>query len=671
MILPSQLPDIDRYVAFDTETKGLHPDDGQKVTVVSVTWSENDRLVSHAFPFGQGLYGKPEYDTAFFGWAVEDVPTGDFFKTGVRKGEPKTRRVKRKVTADEILEPDPSLTTDEWLAFCRWLETRKGLITHNGLFDVLAQEAGCLRTIDGPSVPGPDVAHLIVWDTMWGQRIVDPQHSVGLKESSERVFGVAPEEEKALSDHLKSRRLPSGGSGYHLADWSVISPYATGDTERTLRLAQYQWQKMRDSEEDRTRMTQGLEVMRTLIRMEQRGVPYKAKESLAWASKLDARVDQLADELPFTTTPAGVRQFFFTKDRTSKGVACLGLKPIKTTEKGEVSVDKEVMGALALKNAPQARKYQEFTLSQSAVRTYYRGYAEKTNPVDGRLRTRFKQTVVSGRLSCERVNLQAIPHDHRMLGGGSDILAEAPSPRDLIDLYLPGFSGWEMDLAQAELRVAAMFARCKPMLEIINEGRDPHGETATALFQMNPGDPDWDKYRNVAKRGNFSLIFGVGPDKFRADLRQQTGIDLGTPATRKLHRDWNELYPEFGRAIKYHMDSAQRDKWTLVRGNIRRWYSEREIQYRDFHKGFNQKVQGNLGEFGKEWMVQVDHHLMDAGVPNSAGLLLQIHDSLVVMVPTEQEHLVEECADIARNMWPEWFPQVPGAVDVKRWQAKH
>jgi DNA polymerase-1 len=342
---------------------------------------------------------------------------------------------------------------------------------------------------------------------------------------------------------------------------------------------------------------------------------------------------------------------------------------------------------LAQKDVPHARRFYQLRQLRDANGRYYRGYAEALGP-DGRLRTRFRQVGTStGRASCERTNMMAIPHDHRMLAAGAEVLAEAPSPRALIEAP-SGFELWHMDLMQAELRVATQFARCVRMWETIEQNRDPHGETAIGLgLASGPQDPGWYKARSViGKRSNFSLIFGIGHVKFRADLRKQSGLDLEKPGhvciggprrgcqrrnckVKLLVEEWHELYPEFRPTIDAYMRSAEYDKRVLVRGDQWRYFTELEQIKHDYHKAFNNKVQGNIGMFTKAWMVEADDLLMGRGIPDDAGLLLQIHDALLVMLPVGMRALAEECADIARDMWKEWF-EIPGGVDCTPWKKE-
>lgn len=659
-MLPSELPDLSTGAAFDTETSGLFQDDGARVATVSVAWHEPDgAITSYAFPFDQGCWGKPAENTEI------RVPLP---KTGYAAKSPKLWERRKRI---ELAGPDPNLDAGQWWHMCNWL-SKQELVAHNALYDLLLMRAGA-----GRGWEGVDLETQVVWCTMLGQRVLDPEYSLALKPSTDRLFGLPPSEQDRLRTHLKKIKAKTGDNPrYDLADPWVCLPYAADDTRRTIRLARHQWRRMSDGEAPWSQLEFEMDTMRTLYRMEKRGVPYKAAESASWAAKMRVRVEQMETELPFGDTPNEVRQYFFGAGTNDRGSVCLELKPIKVTAvKKEPCIDAEVMRELVDKGVPAALDYQEYALTTDAVSRYYQGYADFTAE-DGRLRTRFRQTGTrSGRLSCERVNLQAIPNDHRMLASGSTILAEAPSPKGLV--YAPqGWELWNLDLKQAELRVAAEYADCKPMLQIIYDGRDPHGETAIGLNLANPGDANWDPMRNVGKRGNFSLIFGIGPDKFRGDLRKQVGVDMGATKTRQIVNDWNELYPEFKRALDRYHRAAQRDGWTFIRENYRRYYSDPEKgivqgkkqRWDDLYKAFNQKVQGNLGYFARTWMVRADEYLMDNGVDReTAGLLLQVHDSLLLLLPEGRRDLAQGVSDIATEMWPHWF-DVPGGVDLAEWK---
>jgi len=329
---------------------------------------------------------------------------------------------------------------------------------------------------------------------------------------------------------------------------------------------------------------------------------------------------------------------------------------------------------------PFAKEWAEYKKVTGAASMWYDGYADKMGK-DGRLRTSFRQNgTVSHRFSVERVNLQAIPQDYRL--SSHSVLEGIPTPRQLIaeavKRGIPGWKLWELDLAQAELRVAAQFAGCVKMLRMITEGSDLHTFTTEALFGIKPDHKDFGKYRQVGKRGNFSLIFGSGGDTFRKMVSKETGIILTEPQAHRIVRDWNGLYPEFSHAIEKHMNrvTARQAKygygWIDLLNGERRWFG----QYEDAHKAFNQRVQPNLAQFGIEWMLATERVISESQVPRraatdgigGAGLLLTIHDSQVLLLPDDEagDQIAQECAQAGRRIWATWF-DVPGDVDAKVW----
>jgi DNA polymerase-1 len=280
----------------------------------------------------------------------------------------------------------------------------------------------------------------------------------------------------------------------------------------------------------------------------------------------------------------------------------------------------------------------------------------------------------SGRFAAGRVNLQAIPHDHRL---SSPLLAGLMSPRAIIGASVkdPGWGLWELDLAQAEMRVAALYAECEPMIDAFRHGRDLHGETATALFNVTADSPDWYKWRSVvAKRANFSLIFGSGWETFRTMVRVQGSVYLTAAESKRIVGDWNALYPQFQRTINHWSDIAGQHRRIQLVGGVTRHFAG----FEDTHKAFNQKVQGDLAELGKDWLLETDRYCLEqdlalegerAGV-GLAGLLLVIHDSQVLLLPEDAAgRHTAEVKRLGEQVWSRLFPAIPGGVDVARWKG--
>lgn len=676
-MLPSELPDLPPgvVVAVDSETSGLYEDDGARVSTVSVAWESPDgqleeiapgyqvRIISMAWPFDQGTEGKPE---------AKDQGT--------------------------LWSEAANLPLEEWRALLDWLERRR-LVMHNGKFDIGKFRVGVRRW---PGV-GRELIDQTEWDTQNVNHLLWPLERTSLKPTFARIWPnhwmVGDDEAAKVKAYLKKQKLPAGR--WDLMPWDIVGAYADNDSRMTKMLELRQrWEidhneagawlvpKMTPDEwTNRERLGladtdyvygaihRRLEVMKTLYRQEKRGLPYDAIQSHDAADECLRRAKPLAEALPFRPTDVAAKDYFFTEKTTAKGVKGCNLIPYAVTEKGGVSMTADVLARMIEDQVPYAAKWGEYRKVTNAASMWYQGYADAIGP-DGRLRTCFRQNgTVSSRFSVERVNLQAIPHDYR-LGGEHGALAGIPTPRQLIAAAVPeGWKIYELDLAQAELRVAAMFAKCDPMLQMIANDEDLHGYTCRGLnLAEGPDDPRWFEMRQVGKRANFSLGFRAQWKTFAAMVAKEAGIRLEQWQSEQIVRDWNMLYPEFERANRHHeavVAGRQQSKghgWIDLLNKERRWYG----RYDDPSGAFNQRVQGNLAQFGIDWMLSTDEYLRDTYDDTDiggAGLVLVIHDSQVLLLPDNDEGkaAAEVCAQFGRDLWKDRFPGVPGGVDYHAW----
>lgn len=679
---------VDGVVSTDTETSGLFADDGARVSTSSIAWSDpgqhwenwireqrlddnvtfgeeeivsgvTERIVSVAWPFDQGTEGKPEDTGQMQLWPeMENLPLG------------------------------------EWAELLDFL-VRHDLNMHNAKFDLEKYRVGCRRW---PTF-GWDFEANVVWDTQNVNAFLWPLEATSLKPTCARLFGRQWADEGAqVKAYLQKSKLPAGR--WDLMPWSIIGMYADTDARIThmLRLHQLwkisqgagEWVVPPRTDSDREYrealgmddfdcvieyVDRRLEFMKVLYRMERRGLPYDEVGSMNAAVECRNRAAILEPELPFGATSEKAKSFFFTDKKSDKGVEGLDMVPYAVTDKGAPSLTAEVLARMVADGIPHAKTWAEWNKVSNAASMWYEGYANAMG-TDGRLRTCFRQNGTrSSRVSVERVNLQAIPQDYRL--SDYTILDGIPTPRQLIAqavARMPGWTLFELDLAQAELRVATMIAGCDLMYRMIVAGEDLHTFTTKALFpQIDPEDPLFQsKWRQVGKRGNFSLQFGSGGATFKKMVSKETGIVLSDQEADRIVRDWNALYPEFGVAIKKHQAVVEKRQqkydyaWVEYFNKERRWFQE----YEEAHKSFNQRVQGNLGQFSIDWSLRTDEFLRNQGLDeHQAGLVLTIHDSQVLLLPEgpEGEALAAQCAQFGKDLWAEMFSGIPGDVDFHNW----
>jgi len=367
---------------------------------------------------------------------------------------------------------------------------------------------------------------------------------------------------------------------------------------------------------------------------------------------LEHRADELERKMPFRCNINDAKRYFFDE---------LGLVPDRKTDKGAPSLDEEQVRRWSKTGPGQVKWAAEYALvskARRAVSMWYRGYPEKLG-LDGRLRCSYKQgTVKSGRMSVERIQLQAMPKSDKALEG-------IPEVRSLLRAA-PGKQLLSLDLHQAELKVAAEYAQCKRMLELLAAGEDLHGITCEQVLKVKRDDVDFKLKRDIAKRLTFGAIFMIGGKTFQETLSKLADIQLPLRECEQLVADWRQLYPEFEVAYKKAMRKMETRGWVRVLPNTP-YESQSWLGPRDYAKtGWNRVVQGSLAEFLKLWLIEIE-----ANWPGQ--MVLTVHDSVVLEVPDTKagRQVADEIAGLGGAMATDLLMRpdsgVRMTVDVDRW----
>ena len=542
-------------------------------------------------------------------------------------------REKLGIRALEVDEPDPddpNRPRADWLRLLKVLAKKK-LIMHNAAFDLIMMDAGTRYW------RGIDLGDQLVWDTMLAHRVLRPTSSAGLDNAAQELEVGSKVGLEEVQAWLKEHKHPK--YRYDLVPWEIIKTYVTIDAETTLRLYYAQFELLESGWVDVTPETLLKEIERerdlavTLMRIEKRGLGYDARRSLKAAKEMEAKAAELEARIPFPVTPHGAKKWFLEQ----------GLATSRTTPKGAPSIDAEQIRDWEKEGVEWAREYREASRAKRAASMWYRGYAEKMGP-DGRLRCRYRQTLVidnrgdaegarSGRLSVERVNLQAMPKGDKIEDGmvGVRDLLKAEKGHRLVSL----------DMSQAELRCAAHYSGCVKMEQMLTEGIDFHGKTTEDVMHVYPDHPEWKLKRDIGKKLTFGSIFGIGGERFQALLSKETGLHISIEEAYALVQGWRRTYPEI-------MDAYRRaERIFRERGYVRilpgtEYESRSYLAERDWpHTGWNRMVQGSLAAWLKLWLVEVENEHPDT-------IVLTVHDSLVLELPRKGAKAVaQEVADKA------------------------
>lgn len=624
--LPEDLPK-GAVVAVDTETSGFAIDDGATVSVVSIAWFDADgQLQDRAYPFDQERYADK-------GIGPKGKTLGA--KDAKRAGEGAGTLFDMEDMAE--LEEDPNLGREEWDELLDWL-SRQQLVFHNFKFDGHHLRNGTRHW------PGVDLEHRMVWDTMLACQPIWPGLGSGLKPTMERLYGEdETEEQQALKNYL------GGGTSkrYDLVPWEIMQPYAAKDANQTIRLYRTQMDAIRGRDQfgrparglpqvERDGIEIAHQLERVLYRVERRGMPYDVAGSRAASAKVTEAAREptavLREMWGTEPTPTAAQDWFYSH----------GAKLVYDEKKQDYTKPVDIVQTRdwIRDGIPGAAEWRRMVQLKQANSMYYDGYAELTG-ADGCLRTDFKlATVRSGRLSVGRVQLQAIPKMDKALGIDGvphvrELFFEGPGARE-------GYVPYNLDLSQAELRVATVLSGCRQMREMLETGADLHSITTEAVFGLrkdNTPAPEWKAYRDIGKRLTFGSIFLIGAKAFRAALRKYADVDWPLDRCVEAIEGWRRTYPEFKRAYYRAMDFATENRYVTLVSGRKSWLNGP----RDYPSAaWNRTVQASLSDFVVRWLADVEKRTREYD-----GLVMTVHDSAVLYLPADIGPSL--CAEIAQD----------------------
>lgn len=458
--------------------------------------------------------------------------------------------------------------------------------------------------------------------------------SYGLKEQGARLLGGdAKDEQDALKESLKERGYKGAGNMWKLPA-ELVAPYAEMDVKLTFRLntlfqRPLKYWGLYDLWHDASKY------MRVVMDIERVGF-------MLDTSQIAGLIAQ-ADQAMIDTQQNIQRHFGFPVNPNSPKDSLKAMRMIQPTL---MNADIEALTPLKALHpiVDQMLLYREW----SKVRgTYYEPFIEES--VNGILHPNlFMCGTVTSRLSCSKPNLQAIPRK------AED--AHGLRPRSYVKSVFvsrPGFVFIQADYKQAEVYLGAHYARARLLTKMLLAGEDVHTATAREL-----GMP-----RFAAKRLNFSMQYGIGPDALAADL----GVSVHQ-AAEYLTR-YNTMHPEM-KQLYYRMGKEGKDKGYI------RLFTGRKRSYNDYsvatkmgvkispaHKASSNLIQGGVGEIMRISSMALHEHLPEA------RQLLHIHDSIFFEVP--EKRVAEMSKEIEYHM-TEHTKQfaVPLKVDLemgRRW----
>jgi DNA polymerase-1 len=261
-----------------------------------------------------------------------------------------------------------------------------------------------------------------------------------------------------------------------------------------------------------------------------------------------------------------------------------------------------------------------------------------------RIHTTFNQDVAAtGRLSSTDPNLQNIP-------------VRSDLGRRIREAFIPekGKVFVSADYSQFELRLAAVLANDKELINDFNSDIDIHTKTAAQAYGI-PLEEVTKNQRRDAKVINFGVLYGMSPH----------GLSVATGMSLIEAKKYIDHYFELRAPIRKYIDATLAKAKT--EGYVETYHGRRrptpDVNSSNFmvreaanRQAANMPIQGTEADLMKLAMLKLDEKLGDLGEQ-----ILQVHDSVLVETPKEN---AEKVAKILKDTMESIAPDLPVKLKV-------
>lgn len=371
-----------------------------------------------------------------------------------------------------------------------------------------------------------------------------------------------------------------------------------------------------------------------LVRMEHRGILLDTEQMSVMSKDLSTKITTIQKEMydlvgeEFNIgSPSQLAEVLFTKLQLST----IGIKKGKSGYSTAQSELDKLRGTHPI--IELIEKYREYTKLQS---TYVEALPKLVDK-HSRLHTTYRQDVAAtGRLSSTDPNLQNIP-------------VRSEIGRKIREAFVPakGNVFVSADYSQFELRLAAVLAGDKQMIEDFNSDIDIHAKTASDVYGI-PLDQVAKDQRRDAKVINFGVLYGMSPH----------GLAAATGMSFHDAKVFIDNYFRLRAPIRQYIDAtiakAKSDGYVETYFGRRRPTPDARSSNFMVRAGAeraaaNMPIQGTEADLMKMAMLEVDKKLGDLGEQ-----ILQVHDSILVECPEKNADKVTELLkDTMENIYPE------------------
>jgi len=376
-----------------------------------------------------------------------------------------------------------------------------------------------------------------------------------------------------------------------------------------------------------------LPLARVLVKMEELGIGVNVPELKRLRDDLTKQCDKYREEIHEiagmefnVNSTKQLREVLFEK---------LGLTPGKKTKTG-FSTNAATLERLRSEH-PIVEKILSYREVEKLRSTYGEGLLSSVGAED-RIRATFKQTVArTGRLSSDAPNLHNIP-------------VRTEAGRAFRKAFVPaeGFSLLVADYNQIELRCIAHLAEDPGLIRAFEAGEDVHTSVAAQVWNLDLSEVDYET-RSRAKMVSYGLAYGMEAYGLaqRLDIPREEASDILTA--------FFDAFPAVREYMDRSIEEARKKGYTETLFGRRRRIPELSssnfnVRQAGERQAMNSAIQGLAADIFKVALIEIDEHIEKQSL--ESRLILQVHDEVILEVPSEEEdHVLEKVPEIMKNAY--------------------
>ena len=255
---------------------------------------------------------------------------------------------------------------------------------------------------------------------------------------------------------------------------------------------------------------------------------------------------------------------------------------------------------------------------------------EELSQYDGKLHPSFNITADTGRTTCKNPNIQQVPQESTLRN-----VITCPKGRKFI----------EVDMSQAELRVASIFSEDENMIHAYQSGSDLHQKTMELIKggKKPKNDQEAKRWRTEAKSANFGLLYGMSAKTYQ-EYAKGYGMEITLEEAEDIRDDFFNSYPKLLDMHKKFVEYAKKYGYTYSPIGRKRFLPNLQSKnWKDVSEAERQAINTPVQGFASDLVISALADILeDESLDKSKYKIIgSVHDAILVEA---DEDVVEEYA---------------------------